>query len=80
MELSARGKNFRPKLRVNSLLLQCTQTCSCSQNATAICQCPDCPRLVALSALRVYMPAHGQPSSCLCHQIERTSYAACARI
>ena len=27
---------------------------SCSQNATAICRCPDCPRLAALSALRVY--------------------------
>ena len=24
-----------------------------------------------------YMPAHGQPSSCLCHQIERTSRGVC---
>ena len=37
-------------------------------NATAICRCHDCPRLAALSTLRVYTPTHGQPSSCLCHQ------------
>ena len=83
MEFSARAKHLAKIFElslVNSLLPQCVQTVALEMVQQYAGACPDCPRLAALSALRVYTPAHGEPSSCLCHQIECTLYAACVRI
>ena len=52
------------------------RTNSCSRNATAICRCLTVPDLQHYQH-QEYTPALGQPSSCLCHQIEHTSYAEC---